>query len=104
MFTGCIWDKQICKQSGLYNVLETFKLQGYIKDGDCIMADKRFTIREDFAVEYSTDGFINISDVCSDNILTEKIAKHREHIERLIAKVKTYKMLSVHIPTSLLKI
>lgn len=39
----------------------------------------------------------------SDNILTEKIAKHCVHIERLIAKVKTYKMLSVHIPTSLFK-
>lgn len=39
----------------------------------------------------------------SDTLLTEKIAKHRVHIERLIAKVKTYKMLSVRIPTSLFK-
>lgn len=37
----------------------------------------------------------------SDTMLTEKIAKHRVHIKRLIAKVKTYKMLSVRIPTSL---
>lgn len=49
MFTWCIWDKQICEQSGFYNVLQTFKLQGYIKDGDCIMADKGFTIRDELS-------------------------------------------------------
>ena len=40
----------------------------------------------------------------SDTLLTQKIAKHRVlHIERVIAKVKTYKILSCHIPTSLFK-
>lgn len=108
LFTGCISDKQICEQSGFYNVLETLKLQGYIKDGDAIMADKGFTIREELS---KLNLLLNIPPMASstsqmsvsDTILTEKIAKHRVHIERLIAKVKTYKMLSVRIPTSLFK-
>lgn len=48
MFTGCIWDKQICEQSIIY-VLGTLKLQGYIQDSDCIVADKGFTIREEWS-------------------------------------------------------
>lgn len=108
LFTGCISDKQICEQSGFYNVLESLKLEGYVKDGDAIMADKGFTIREELS---NLNLVLNIPPMASstsqmsvsDTLLTEKIAKHRVHIERLIAKVKTYKMLSVRIPTSLFK-
>lgn len=39
----------------------------------------------------------------SNTILTEKIAKHRVHIERLIAFVKTYKIFPVRINTLLFK-
>lgn len=108
LFKGCISDKQIFEQSGFYNVLETLKLKGYMKDGDAIMADKGFTIREELS---KLNLFLNIPPMASstsqmsvsDTILTEKIAKHRAHIKRLISKDKTYKMLSVRIPTSLFK-
>ena len=36
-----------------------------------------------------------------DSYKTQKIAKHRVHIERLIAKVKTFQILSNTIPTYL---
>jgi hypothetical protein len=40
----------------------------------------------------------------SDTYLTpKKFAKHRVHVETVIAKVKTYKLLSHKISTSLLK-
>lgn len=68
------------------------------------MVDKRFIIREDFVVEYFIDGFINILDVCLDNIFIEKIVKYCEYIERLIVKVKIYKMFFVYIFILLLKI
>ncbi|XP_062584151.1 uncharacterized protein LOC134279217 [Saccostrea cucullata] len=108
LFTGCISDKQICEQSGFYDVLETLQSKGYVKEGDAIMADKGFTIKEELS---KLNLLLNIPPMASstsqmsvsDTILTEKIAKHRVHIERLIAKVKTYKILSVRIPTSLFK-
>jgi hypothetical protein len=36
-----------------------------------------------------------------DSYNTQKIAKHRVHIERLIAKIKTFQILSNTIPTYL---
>lgn len=77
-------------------------------DGDAVMADKGFTIKEELA---KINLLLNIppmaSSTCqmsvSDSLLTEKIAKHRVHIERLIAKVKTYRILTECIPTSLFK-
>lgn len=62
LFTGCISDKQIFEQSGLYNVLETFKLKGYIKDGDTIMADRGFTIRKELS---KLNFLLNISPIAS---------------------------------------
>lgn len=108
MFTGSISDKQITEQSGFYDVLVTLKSKGYVMDGDAVMADKGFTIKEELA---KINLLLNIppmaSSTCqmsvSDSLLTEKIAKHRVHIERLIAKVKTYRILTECIPTSLFK-
>lgn len=100
MFTECtcISDKRNCEQSGFYNVLETLKLQGYIKDVDTNMADKEFSIREELS---KLNLLLNIPPMASstsqmsfsDTKLTEKIVKHRVHIERLVAKGKTFKML-----------
>ena len=108
LFTGSISDKQITEQSGFYDVLVTLKSKGYVMDGDAVMADKGFTIKEELA---KINLLLNIppmaSSTCqmsvSDSLLTEKIAKHRVHIERLIAKVKTYRILTECIPTSLFK-
>lgn len=108
LFTWCISDQQICEQSGFYNVIETLKLKGYVKDGDAVMADKGFTIKEEWS---KLNLLLNIPPMTSwtsqmsvsDTLLIEKIAKHRVYIERLIVKIKRYRILSVRISTSLLK-
>ncbi|KAK3103012.1 hypothetical protein FSP39_015758 [Pinctada imbricata] len=106
LFTGSISDKAITEQSGFYDVILSLKSKGYINDGDAVMADKGFTIKDELA-EFGIA--LNIPPHASsgkqmsvsDTILTQEIAKHRVHIERLIAKIKTYKIISDCIPTSL---
>jgi hypothetical protein len=69
------------------------------------MADKGFTIQEELnklGLVLNIPPFSSCSSQMSssDTNLTQKIAKHRVHVERVIAKVKTYKLLSHKIPTS----
>jgi hypothetical protein len=72
------------------------------------MADKGFTIHNELnqlGLVLNIPPFSSSSAQMSaaDTYLTQKIAKHRVHVERVIAKVKTYKLLSHKIPTSLFK-
>ena len=108
LFTGSESDKALTEQSGFYDLLKILKLHGYVKEGDAIMADKGFTIGDELK---KLGLLLNIPPFAasgkqmpiSDTLLTQKIAKHRVHIERVIAKVKTYKILSCRIPTCLFK-
>lgn len=105
LFTGSVSDKAITVQSGFYEHLKTLKDHCYINEGDGIMADKGFTIKEELKElglclnipPFASSG----SQFSQADIQTQKIAHHRVHIERLIRKVKTYKILSNTIPTSL---
>jgi hypothetical protein len=106
LFTGSISDKSITEQSGFYDLLKTLKSIGYIKEGDAIMVDKGFNIAKEInelGLKINIPPFASASRqmTASETFLTNKIAKHRVHIERLICKVKTYKLLSHCIPTSL---
>jgi hypothetical protein len=108
LFTGSISDKMICEESGFYAILKDLLNHGYINPGDGIMADKGFTIQEELnklGLVLNIPPFSSCSSQMSssDTYLTQKIAKHRVHVERVIAKVKTYKLLSHKIPTSLFK-
>ena len=106
LFTGSISDKLLCQESGFYDMLKLLLENKFILPGDAVMADKGFTIHGELA---KLGLLLNIppfsSSACqmsaSDTYLTPKIAKHRVHVERVIAKVKTYKMLSHRVPTSL---
>lgn len=108
LFTGSVSDKVLTEQSGFYDLLKTLKSNGYVKDGDAIMADKGFTIEDELK---KLGLLLNIPPFAAsgkqmsipDTALTQKIAKYRVHIERVIAKVKTYKILSCRVPTSLFK-
>lgn len=106
LFTGFVSDKAMTAQSGFYGLLQTLKDNGYINHGDGIMADKGFTITD----ELKELGFcLNIllfaasgSQLSPSDIeTTQRIARHRIHIERVIRRVKTYKILSNTIPASL---
>ncbi|KAK3107302.1 hypothetical protein FSP39_011470 [Pinctada imbricata] len=106
LFTGSISDKAITEQSGFYDVILSLKSKGYINDGNAVMADKGFTIKDglaEFGIALNIPPHASSGKQMSvsDTILTQKIAKHRVHIERLIAKIKTYKIISDCIPTSL---
>ena len=72
------------------------------------MADKGFTIAPKLAklgLGLNTPPFATASGqmTSAEVHLTQKIAKHIVHIERWITKIKTYRILSNRIPTSLLK-
>jgi hypothetical protein len=106
LFPGSISDTQMCEQSRFYDVLETHKLKGYIKDGDAVMAGEGFAIQEELSklnlllnIPPMTSSASQMPD--SDTVLPEKITKHHECIERLIANIKSYKILSSCIPKSL---
>lgn len=108
LFTGSISDKALTEMSGFYDVLRTLKASGYINDGDAVMADKGFTIEKELAdigLCLNIPPFVSATSQmsASDTALTQKIARHRVHIERVIAKVKTYQIVSNRIPTSLFK-
>ncbi|XP_021347575.1 uncharacterized protein LOC110446645 [Mizuhopecten yessoensis] len=47
LHSDSISDKTITKESGFYETLKTLNSQGYLNDGDAIMADKGFTIGEE---------------------------------------------------------
>ena len=105
LFTGSISDKVITEQSGFYELLSLLQVQGYVKEGDAVMADKGFTIEKELKQlglslnipPFSASG----SQMSPSDIkMTNKIAKHRVHIERLISKVKTFQILSSIIHTN----
>ena len=78
----------------------------YIKEGDAVMADKGFTIADELreiGLKLNIPPFSSCNQQMSnaDNHATNKIAKHRIHIERLIAKVKRFRIVSYPIPTIL---
>ena len=80
-----------------------------IKPGDGIMADQGFRIPDDVEnlglvlniPPFATSG---CQMKASDVTLTEKIAKHRVHVERAIARVKQFKILSGKIKLGLFSI
>ena len=108
LYTGSISDKKLTEDSGFYKLLQELKQNGYILDGDGVMADKGFTIHEELN---KLDMVLNIPPFCTtgqqmssgDVNLTQKIARHRIHVERFISKVKTHSILSNVIPTSVFK-
>ncbi|XP_033726291.1 uncharacterized protein LOC117315957 [Pecten maximus] len=106
LHSGAISDKSITEESGFYETLNAMKDNGFVCDGDAIMADKGFKIIDNL---HNLGLRLNIPPFaksgaqmsCAQVIETQKIAKHRVHIERLIAKIKTYKIVSHRVPTAL---
>jgi len=106
LFTGAISDKLITEKSGFLQLLRDLIAKGYVHRGDAIMADKGFTIDGELSslgLHLNIPPFVSSSKQMSpsDVELTKKIAKHRIHIERVIAKIKKYKIIGSTIPTTL---
>ncbi|KAK7930464.1 hypothetical protein WMY93_006859 [Mugilogobius chulae] len=76
-------DKEIVRKCGIISLLEKLIDTGYLQKGDGIMADKGFLIEE----EMQTLGLkLNMP---PDVLVTKRIAKHRLHVDRAIAKIKS---------------
>ena len=80
-----------------------------MKKGDGIMADKGFLIEKEIkatGLELNLPPFARSKwqMPAGDVLATKRIAKHRVHVERAIAKIKTFKIVLQKIPNSRLGI
>ena len=99
LFAGSISDKEICTQSGFFDLLSSLKNDGSIQDGDAVMADKGFTIGKellDIGLGLNIPPFAASNSQMSSGEVAEtrKIASHRVHVERAINRIKNFKFLS----------
>ncbi|XP_051813815.1 uncharacterized protein LOC127536712 isoform X2 [Acanthochromis polyacanthus] len=107
LFTGSISDREIFNQCGITTLLEGLIECGYLKKGDALMADKGFLIEKDvesLGLKLNIPPFnrSNVQMPVGDVLKTKKIAKHRVTVERAIAKIKKFKIVSGRIPNSIL--
>lgn len=106
LFSGSISDKDIFEQSGFKEMLQNLVMHGHLNEGDGVMADKGFNIQkdvEDCRLKLNIPPFAQSGSQMSqgDVLLTKKIAAHRVHVERTIASIKKFKVVSQRIPLSL---
>ena len=96
LYAGRCSDKQITNACGILDLLE---------EGDTIMADKGFDIASDLphGVRLNIPPFLRNNSCLSvkDETTTRKIALMRVHVERAIARIKTYRILSTVFPLSM---
>lgn len=105
LFTGAMSDKEIVRECGLLPQLKTLVDRGYLQRGDGLMADKGFLIEKelnDIGLQLNIPPFArsNRQMAAGDVLSTKRIAKHRVHVERAIAKIKKFKIVSDKIPNS----
>lgn len=99
LFTGAISDKEITRQCGLLTVLQQLLECEKLKPGDGIMVDKGFRIQEDLeelGLRLIIPPFASSTAQMSAAAVssTRVIAMHRVHVERAIARIKNFKILS----------
>ncbi|XP_065067707.1 uncharacterized protein LOC135693223 [Rhopilema esculentum] len=96
LYTERTSDKQATKDYGIYNLLEP---------GNAIMADKGFDIQNDFPAGVSLNilPFLRNKDhlSLSEKQETRNIATLRIHVERAIARIKTFSVLKTVFPISM---
>jgi len=106
LFSGSMSDREVVKQSGFLQLLSQLVTKGKLIAGDAIMADKGFDTNEEIE---SLGLSMNIppkaranSQMEENNVeLTKKIAKHRVHVERAIARIKKFRLVNHKIAASL---
>lgn len=106
LFSEGISDKDIFVQSKFKDMLCDLIYEGYLQQGDALMADKGFNIEKEVEKcgltlnipPFATQGKQMSK---SDAMFTKKIAKHRVHVERAIERIKRFKILSGKVKLSL---
>ena len=97
LFEGSISDRAIVEKSGFLN---------YMNPGDLVLADRGFTIKD---LLLSRQADLNIPPFLGkrekftpqEELKTRRIAKARIHVERVIERVKKFKLINGRIPLSL---
>lgn len=94
LFTGAMSDKELVRQCGILPLLEKLIDSGYLQRGDGIMADKGFLIEEEMqalGLKLNLPPFSRSRRQmpAGDVLVTKRIAKHRVHVERAIAEIKS---------------
>lgn len=106
LFSGSISDKEITEQSGFLSLMEQLMSVGKLQPGDAIMADKGFDTNKELESiglnmnipPKARSGF----QMSQGNVeLTKTIAAHRVHVERAIARIKSFKLVGRKIPASI---
>ena len=96
LYTGCISDKELVRASGFLELLQP---------GDCVMADKGFNIQDLLAVPnvrlLAPPIIGKNKESARAATATRRVARARVHVERMIRKLKCYRMLKSVIPLSL---
>lgn len=106
LFTGSISDKAITSESGFLELLKSLKDVGYIQEGDAIMADKGFLIKnevEELGLVLNIPPFASSTTQMTpeDIATTQRIARHRVHVERMICRIKKFRLVAGTVPLSL---
>ena len=99
LYPGNLSDREITQRSGLLNPL-------FWNKGDSIMADRGFTIEEDLkplGVSLNILAFLDGRDQLEEEevIESQAIASVRIHVERLMSRVKKFKIVQTEIPLSM---
>lgn len=107
LYTGSTSDREIFRQCKIKDLLKGLLQCGYLKRGDGLMEDKGFLNDKDvkeLGLKLNIPPFAksSLQMPVSGVEKTKKIAKYRVHVERAIAKVKHFKILSGRIPNSML--
>lgn len=97
LFTGCISDRELVKTSGL--------LRRPFDEGDVVMADKGFTIKdllEPMGVHLNMPPFLRDGQFSKEQVEeTEAIATLRIHVERRIQRIKSFHIFDRRIPITM---
>lgn len=104
LFSWSISDNEICEQSGFYDFVRDLKERGFICAGDALMADKEFRIEStlsEFEINLNVPPFASSAKPLSELTMTKKNAAHRIRVERVVNKIKCFKLLRRKIPVSL---
>ena len=98
LYAGKTSDRKITKDCGILDLLEP---------NDQIMADRGFDMQDDLPnnVTLNIPPFLDGKDQLSldEELTTRKIASVRVHVERAIARIKSFRILHQDIPLTIAK-
>ena len=106
LYSGSISDKELLIKDVFFDVLQAFLDKGWVKKGDGVLTDKGILIKDQLSklgIELNmppiirSDGQMTIDEIHQ----TQKVARHRIHVERLISKISKFLIIKHEVPASL---